>query len=156
MKTILTTTLLAGLLCASSAPARIGEDVAQIETRYGKPVKPGDVVAPATVAHEYFKNGITIIVQFHDGRAQCETFARGQHEALTPAEIETLLAANAAGKIWSKVRDRGSDKFWKLDGGDLLADYDAFNERLTVINAQFQEKSNALKAEKEKKNLGGF
>ena len=50
LATKLLTIATAIFLVASVCHARIGEDVAQIETRYGKPTKP---IAPATVAYQY-------------------------------------------------------------------------------------------------------
>src|SRR6266498_2838365 len=97
---------ISGLLvfCCVSTFARTGETEAQIEARYGKPVKmAGHYDGPGT-AKMYSKSGVRIIVTFIDGLSESEYYSKPAGAKLGSREVETILRANAGDKNWSQVK----------------------------------------------------
>ncbi len=64
------------LACSAVAHARLGETIAQIEVRYGKPIKGSDPIKPAVIAGCYMKAGYGIVIGFMNGKSCYEVFAK--------------------------------------------------------------------------------
>jgi hypothetical protein len=100
------------LSLATSADARIGERVAQIEARYGKPQR---------VLHErgsfrqlgYGYRGFMVAVAYVNGICKSEGFSRPGLSRLSDEDVQQLLALSLApGTAWKRVRDEGGDPLW--------------------------------------------
>jgi hypothetical protein len=120
MKTSLVIAVLISLL-ATSAHARVGETVAQIEARYGRPQR---------VLHEhgsfrqlgYGYRGFMVAVGYVDGMCKSEGFSRPGVSRLSDADVQQLLALSLApGTTWKRVRDQGGDSLWMRSGGNVFA-----------------------------------
>jgi hypothetical protein len=140
------------VLFSASAFARIGETEAQIETRYGKPIKMAGHYDGPGMAKMYEKAGLRIIVTFIEGISQSEYYSKPARAKLDSREVETILAANAGDKRWSQVKYgdalyKASSSRWTL--GDyvagladdsvngLLADFDDADGVLHISSSKF-------------------
>src|SRR5438094_9865827 len=94
------------LILATHAHARVGETVAQVEARYGKPQR---------VLHEhgsfrevgYGYHGFMIGVSYVGGVCKSEGFARPGTSQLSDADVQQVLALTAApGTSWKRVGDQ--------------------------------------------------
>lgn len=97
MKTI--RTLIAILIFATSAQARLGEDLGTCMQRYGDPVQTGQPGDPVV----FEKAGFSITVDFNsDGIADMISFYRVEGDELTQNEIDHLLSLNLKGPLNSQ------------------------------------------------------
>ena len=120
MKTsLIITTFLA--LIATSAHARVGETVKQVEARYGKPQR---------VLHErgsfrelgYGYRGFMVGVSYVGGISKSEGFARPDTPRLSDAEVQQLLDLSLApGMSWKRLADQSGDPFWVRSDGKVFA-----------------------------------
>ena len=91
--------------------ARLGETLEQCIKRYGKATLVPAVYdfgsnAKELVYYNFQKNGFAIQIGFLRGKASDLSFHHAPPaNALTPVEIDTLLAANAGGMEWKNVLD---------------------------------------------------
>jgi hypothetical protein len=108
-------------LIATSAHARVGETVKQVEARYGKPQR---------VLHEsgsfrelgYGYRGFMVGVSYVDGVSKSEGFARPNTPRLSDTEVQQLLALSLApGTTWKRLADQGGDPFWIRSDGKVVA-----------------------------------
>lgn len=107
MKLILLAACCTLSIWASTAHARIGESAAQCRARYGAPVSTEVIGAAAEnrTSMVYHKNGIEVVTTHDSGKCACLTLKRLDGGALSPTQIETILAANAPGK-WTRLDSR--------------------------------------------------
>jgi hypothetical protein len=106
---------------ATSAHARVGETVKQIEARYGKPQR---------VLHEhgsfrelgYGYRGFMVGVSYVGGICKSEGFARPDTPRLSDADVQQLLALSLApGTSWKLASDQNGDRLWVRSDGTVIA-----------------------------------
>ena len=169
MKRILFAFALVGFWSSPSLPsafARIGENRADIEARYGKPVEP-----PRTAERgpgdncTYHYGGFEIVVRFIEGISAGETFSRLPKEgppthdpvermerlnrpAITREEAVYLLDLNSANQPWRQVpaiaagwiaweRNDGALSAYLIPGPGILASLSIRTQRLVeMVEAQ--------------------
>ena len=87
-------------LISIAAQARIDENLAECETRYGPVVehRPATQKDSDKEACVFSKNGITIVAEFHQGKVWRISYNKTGMEA---DEVEILLNANAVDGAWS-------------------------------------------------------
>ena len=166
-KKLIALALLAGL---TSAHARVGETVAQIEARYGLPVAGNPEVPPprdelGNEIRVYNFHHFAITVTFAGGISQAELFAKYKDhmmseswETLTQAEVDAILAAyESAGVRWQPGEALGTAKRplrWTSTDGRLKATY-MFNQLQIGVNDYINRRAEAVKR-KEAEKLKGF
>jgi hypothetical protein len=158
------------LLLAATSQARLFETVEQIESRYGKPIKPIKPEYTATSASLYETNGFRIIVGFYKDSSCYEQFQKPDPEnPKTPLEISeteraALIQANCPGCSW---HGHAQETFSPDGRSYYLSTYKLSNEFVTAVydgdKKLFTIRSliiDTLNAESEKKrqqeNLKGF
>lgn len=144
------------------ASARLGETVEQCRTRYGKETL-GE--AEANGSGRFQKNGISISVDFRDGKA-VEIFFSHEAKGLTDiftglpdATIQGLLDANNGGSEWIEdqsdpIKNIGA-KVLKRKDGTAVARWDYSRGSLVITAAEEvrrREAEKKKKAEEEKKS----
>ncbi len=157
MKTV-SSIMLAAALLATSASARIGETVEQIEQRYGRAVSsPNRKLAPVEI-RVYRFSGMIIAVSFIDGCSEGEAFSKADESEFTTNEINLLLEANAGGMKWSKSADISvSAKTWSTDGNARSAQYQQFpKKRLHILTAKCITLENEEQKRQDAEKLKGF
>jgi hypothetical protein len=159
-------TLFCLLLVTTTAYARLGETVQEVETRYGKPLRNFKSESPATVAKVYEKNGFRIIVGFYQDKSYYEQFWKPDPKKpnsflpISETERETLLRANCAGCQWEKntpIFTSGGDYYettYNRSDGLVRATYDDGAGRLMFTIRSLQKEIEDKQREKE--NLKGF
>jgi len=136
MKTI----LLAFLLAATGAHARLGETVDECKTRYGEAYINEDKEFPNCSYGRFSAAGYTILITFHEGR--CEDIRYEKREgAFSNEELKFLLSKNSA-QPWSAGTKVISDRYgaprevvrwWTKDG--CVADFATIPMQLWIQNA---------------------
>ena len=121
--------MILGLAC--SAHARLGETVAQIEARYGKPSETSSNGVRSSAS--YSKDGIAVKVDFVNRASWQETYCKpsadqqGAFEPFLRKEIDAFLEANAAGQAWDGPTKPGGNMWggwdwrWKRTDGATAA-----------------------------------
>jgi hypothetical protein len=125
------------MMLAATALARVGEDVKQIETRYGQPGKDlgehGDI-------HEFgfLSNGFLIVVSFVNGVSQREGFTNPDTTPLSDQNIKDILAISSEdGTTWQEGRSPSGDKMWARSDKKVIAIFPAMGKFLFVQDANF-------------------
>jgi hypothetical protein len=121
----------------TSAHARIGENVKQIETRYGKPLR---VLQERGNFRKlgYGYRGFMVAVSYVNGVSKSEGFARPDSPKLSEKEITDLLSLNLGpGMTWTLIPGE-AERFWMRNDGRVVA---RLSERkfLQVQEKNFQE-----------------
>jgi len=123
MKSLLLLTL-ALLLAVNPLQARLGETVAEVEAKYGKPISVEKGYTNRESKRLYKHDGYRITVKFLDGKSGNEEYTK---EDLTNVdfsddEIKALLIANCMGLEWNRLRSTENDpmmeKNWELGVAD--------------------------------------
>src|SRR5207244_804811 len=105
----------------TSAYARVGESVKQVEARYGKPQR---------VLHEhgsfrelgYGYRGFMVGVSYVSGVSKSEGFARPDTPRLSDSDVQQLLALSLApGTSWKLASDQNGDRLWVRSDGKVVA-----------------------------------
>jgi hypothetical protein len=105
----------------TSAYARVGESVNQVEARYGKPQR---------VLHEhgsfrelgYGYRGFMVGVSYVSGVSKSEGFARPETPRLSDSDVQQLLALSLApGTSWKLVPAKNADRMWIRSDGKVVA-----------------------------------
>jgi hypothetical protein len=96
------------LLTTVPASARVGETLDECVQRYGPMIerRPAKLGASDPDVMVFSKAGITVAVEFREGKAWHLTFRK---TAMTSFEIEALITANSGTSLWSsplKTRDK--------------------------------------------------
>ncbi len=145
-----------GFLFPAAAFARIGETLAQCETRYGKAYNTEGSMSA------FRKGGLLIGVVFYQGKADVVYYEKEERNIVNLAaemsenEIETLLKANGGDKKWKKSAVISMDKHWQTEEGELFANYTTIRSQLTVCTREYLEREFEKTKAKEKKQLEGF
>lgn len=116
---------------------RIGEDVKQIETRYGQPGK--DLGSHGDV-HEFgfVWNQFLVVVSFINGVSQREGFTKPDTSPLTDQNIKDILSASAAeGTTWQEGQGPGGDKMWSRSDKKVVAIFPSMGKFLFVQDINF-------------------
>lgn len=139
-----------------AAQARLGETLAQCETRYGKTIK------ASKGYHLFTKGPMSLACRFVDGVCEELVVYHNERDALrhpaemSEAEIEALLEANSKGSVWSKSEASSLNKEWKTADGLLVAAYFTFEHELVIITKAELDRRSAARAAEEKEKLKGF
>ena len=106
---------------AGAAFARIGDDEKQIEALYGKAAKVlGEKGSVRQVG--YTAGAIAVVVDYVNGISRREGFAKPDTSALTPAEIQQILAISAAeNTTWKEEPGKEGDKTWRRSDNKAIA-----------------------------------
>jgi hypothetical protein len=117
--TLFAATAATTLVCGR-ADACLWETKAELDARYGKPIR--------TFDNEYGKNYIYRFKQFEvqvvlfDGKSQSEVYRHSNDNSdLTLKEWETLLSLNQLGNGWRATEEKGMFALVKPSGGDPIA-----------------------------------
>lgn len=134
-----TFTALALLVFCSSAFARIGEDVKQIEARYGKPIRiEAERGNYRDVDHA--SHGFMIMVHFIDGISKIEAFARPDKSNLSTDSVKEILALSAGkDQTWRDLPEKKGDGFWSRSDGGALAVFPAQGNFFFVEDPKLEE-----------------
>lgn len=126
--------VLAGLIMASAAQARLGETRKECIARYGEPVSDTPVFVTFHSAQ------FSMLIRFADDKAayiQIWKHDGLKDAALSDQEVLLLLEANGGGKQW-KARSRPSgEKVWITEDGERYAIYDDAKRHLTITMKAF-------------------
>jgi hypothetical protein len=140
-----------------TARARLGETADQLVARYGQPLQEtdqkadGDKIAAAEVVFQ--KGGFTIDVTLTDGISVEEKFNKINGEAMTVAEVRTLLNANTQGYGWEAPRTIEGQKKWMRDDGTVAELAGGF---LIITSKELIAKEMTAKKLEAKPSLEGF
>ena len=108
-------------LLVSSAHARVGETVKQVEARNGKPQR---------TLHEhgsfrelgYGYRGFMVGVSYVGGISKSEGFARPDIPQLSDSDVQQILALSLApGTSWKQASDQNGDRMWVRSDGKVVA-----------------------------------
>jgi len=156
MKTILTTLCLTALLCGT-VQARLGETVAEISERYGKPLNTNPTQGIFGLAEStYLFKGYSICVNFKDGKCVREQVTpKAKQELTEDACFELVKSVGGLDWAWKKE----GDFFWKRDdGANAVGDKSHFiieSDRLAKHrDAYLKQQSDNAKNEAKKKTEG--
>jgi hypothetical protein len=125
-------------LLATSAHARVGETVKQVEARYGKPQK---VFIDRTDLRKvgYGYRGFMIIVYFSGGISKRESFGRPDIPKLTRETVNELLALSARpGISWQPVLAEHGDFYWVSNDKKVIAQFAAPGNVFLVQDRNFK------------------
>ncbi len=158
-------------MVASSALARLGETVEQVEKRYGSPcMLPSEGMRPVrtnevdnTVHRTYRKGGIDISAIFFPRKSGASVV--GSIEYLLTDDvtnrievIQKLLEANANGEVWEKVKtDQYPNHAYRMNGAiaevrTLVVTYSQFRDNdLLVTSDEYKEYIKEAEAAHERK-----
>jgi hypothetical protein len=142
------------LFAASSAFARLGEEEAQIEQRYGKPTKiMNGQSATGAVNRAYSYDIFHVVVGFIDGVSHMESVMIKGGLKLDSEQISKLLAANApSGTHWIK---QSRSKWTRSDkGATAELSFDA--AELTIASREMNRRVNKAVDEIEKNRMDRF
>jgi hypothetical protein len=143
----------------ATARARLGETPDQLIARYGQPLGEKDQKGEGTkipLADVTFqKGGFEIIVTVTDGISVAEIFHKINGDALTLAEVRTLLAANAQGREWEAPRVVEGEKIWSRDDS-ATAHLTQDGSWLTIRSRELANKEAVAKKLEERPSLEGF
>lgn len=141
MKPRLASVTIVALLFALVIPAhaRIGENVKEIEARYGKPQR---------VLHErgtfrevgYGFSGFMVGVGYIGGVSKREGFARPDLPKLSDGDVQRILAFSAdRGLSWKPLSVEHGDRYWTRSDGKVIAMLTSAGNFLTVQDRNFHE-----------------
>jgi hypothetical protein len=138
MRASLVITVLA--LLATSAYARVGETVKQVEARYGKPQKVF-IDRPDLRKVGYGYRDFMVIVYFSGGISKRESFGRPDLPKLPPATVNEILAFSAReGTSWQPILillEHG-DYYWVSSDKKVIAQFAAPGNVLLVQERKFK------------------
>jgi hypothetical protein len=107
--------LLALLLTALPASARLGDTLAQTLYRYGQPIaatgKPGELTSTDTFAI----SGLQVTCGYVGGKVVMETLTNPDRDFL-PAEVEAILRTEGQKKNWTPGGPFGPGTYTRVDG----------------------------------------
>lgn len=112
--------LLLVTLSSLTAQARIGETLAECEIRYGPVVErvPARQAESDKDACIFSRNGITVLTEFRDGKVWKISYSK---VGMDSTELQTLLAASAAGGGWSAPLKISTQEFRTSNDHERLA-----------------------------------
>ena len=112
-------------LLATSADARVGETVKQVEARYGKP-QTVYIDRPDLRKAFYGYRGFGIIVYFTGGVSKRESFGRANLPKLPPETVNELLKLSARpGTTWQPILKEHDDYYWVSSDKKVIAQFAA-------------------------------
>lgn len=111
--------------------AQLGLTPAQCEVKYGKAVGLGDIGGNSA---RYVREGLEFSIQFSGGRAGQVSITRQDGAALTPVQINQLLAEAAEGSSWQKIAPRTDEQNWMRTDRKAFAAYRQFEKTLVLTS----------------------
>jgi hypothetical protein len=144
------------LAFATTATARIGETLAQCQTRYGKEIRTTDGLSI------FIKAGFYIMVQFYEGKVDSILFRKVEQNILgipveiSPNEVQNLLKQNGGGQVWKETNEIIIGSSWATEDGNVLAGYRAMDRNLCIFTLDNTLRTLAKKKAKEDRKLEGF
>lgn len=152
--------LIATLLLASTAQARLGENRTQLIARYGQPEDLKSLPAGRLM---FVKADLIITcVMSDDLTKRCVGIHYTPLEDLThlsDTQIEVLLAANAEGPGYEWESAPNSDlttRVWQTKGEELVAWYDGLDALLVVMTQEELKRQSEESKQKERDKLKGL
>ncbi len=126
--------------------ARIGESLAECIDRYGPVIEKRQIELPQSDlgAAVFSKNGLTVIVEFHNDKAWRIIFRKPK---LSVSEVEALLAANSTAETWSPPL-RYSEREYRLSADKNRISITRFtpNNEIAQTEIILREYSDQLRA----------
>ena len=151
------TIILFGLVSVAPAHARIGETEAQIQKRYGKPLKViGD--SPAQRAITYRVHTYYVLVVFLDGKSECETYAKQDGGPFSSDEVRILLQNNSDGKGWTDMTKKETKDIqeWWRDDAKIDALHELLANRVLFRSEKFMQRAATLSKDDAERKLKDF
>jgi hypothetical protein len=153
--------LLVIMLAAQSiAEARLGETFEQCVTRYGPLIR--QVGKPDNPQFIFEKDGITVGINFLDGKAAQISYSRARGAPITELEVQQLLEVNSNGSKWQydeaesqrlRTSTYSKRECFKRDDGGAKAEHLVISQLGThFLNITSSEYEKAIGS----KNLQGF
>lgn len=136
-----------------NAEARLGENEAQIQARYGNAIAllPSRAGEPG-LTKCYSAEGFVVSVTFVNGNSVREIFAKPDSSKISDAEIHAALKTNARDSAWkpeelvsSKAAIVGVQKWRTTDQTERVAFYDSQTRALFITTQNFIDLNNATK-----------
>ena len=125
-------------LLSTSVDARVGETVAQVEARYGKP-QDVYIDRPDLRKALYGYKGFMVMVYFSRGISKRESFGRPDLPKLGPATLNQLLALSAPqGTSWQPILKQHDDYYWISSDKKVVAQFAAPGNLLFVQDRKFK------------------
>src|ERR1044072_6953661 len=126
----------AAILLSTSAFARIGETLEQLNKRYGHP---SQASRGNEVYRRYTFRGFSILVALDQGVSQCEVYEKGDGSRMSEGEILGLLEANAAKSPWREEAEESTTTYIyrSADRKSRVAIYSLSAHRLLVTSKPF-------------------
>jgi hypothetical protein len=125
-------------MLATSAHARVGETVNQVEARYGKPQKVFIDRAELRKAG-YGYHGFMIIVYFSGGISKRESFGRPDLPKLPAQTVNEILALSVReGTTWQPILKERGDYYWVSSDKKVVAQFAAPGNVLLVQDRKFK------------------
>lgn len=90
------------MISVTSAQARVGETVPQVEARYGKPMK-RERRETYGFSREYSYQGFRVLVGFREGVSFAESYRKIPPAPFLDAEISALLKQHGDGGKWERL-----------------------------------------------------
>ncbi len=131
--------LIACLLLTTVLPAsaQLFSGIAECDALYGPPVEP---TAQTSDVRFYKKDDLKLKILFTEARAHVVTFSAPEAKKIeAPRQLE-LLALSAANARWEPVEGAGPTT-WQRSDGLAYAFYESASGELTVMTAEYLEKS---------------
>ena len=132
--------LIATLLLPLTIFARLGESLDECIQRYGPLVEKRKAELPQSDpdAGVFSKSGVTIIIEFHEGKAWRLIFRK---PGMLASEVEALLKSNAGTGPWSgSIKIDGNDYRTGDEGGRLAISHPEKNDR-GVLQLEFLDRA---------------
>ena len=127
-------------LLPMSVRARVGETVAQVEARYGKPQQVY-INRPDLRKALYGYNGFMVMVYFSRGISKRESFGRPDLPKLRPDTVNELLTLSAPrGTTWQPILKEHDDYYWVSSDKKVIAQLAAPGNLLFVQDRSFHSK----------------
>lgn len=138
MKTPLVIIISVASLIATSAHARVGETVKQVETLYGKPQKVF-IDRPDLRKVGYGYRGFMIIVYFSGGLSKRESFGRPDLPKLPRETVSEILALSARkGTSWQPILAEHGDYYWVSSDKKVVGQFAAPGNVFLVQDRNFK------------------
>lgn len=143
-------------LTGSRVEARLGETQAEIEKRYGPPIRKLKFQKPIEKKLKYHFGGYVIEVSFIQDRCVIEAVDRDDRGFFGEDEIAALLRANEAGLSWQREESSNTEREYRRTDGKAVARLNAYLTRLTLASADSATPSEKVEGKPVRKALEGF
>jgi hypothetical protein len=133
--------LIALIFSTTCAQANLGETVAQVVERYGKPTGFAEANAKTPFGSLLFKaGGYELIIFILDGKEVGARVSKADKSAFTDAEMQSILSADSDGAPWKSAPsdDPSSLQWTRDDQATVLYDKD---KRMLIFTSEAMSKA---------------